>query len=133
MMPMTRRPMLRFIPRAAALLLATVVAGGCQMGGGTTVTEAPKNWADLENKTVTLEGTAGNSRLGPIVRLAGGEKIFVTTRPWPINVVSRPVGVKGTLVRGTGPQEGQYVLAADSWWLLKSTNVPQPVGAKSAR
>jgi hypothetical protein len=127
MMPLSRSSTFCSFSSALGLSLAVVVAGGCNPSGSATLTESPKNWAEFENKTVTLEGTAGNSRLGPIVRLAGGEKIFVSTRPWPIDVVSRPVGVKGKLVRGTGAQEDQYVLAADSWWLQKSTNVPRPV------
>jgi hypothetical protein len=109
-----------------ALVLGALIVAGCHSNGGSgALTEAPKNWSDFEGRNVTVEGTAGNSRTGPFIRMGDKSVIHLDLRPWSIDTVSRPIGVKGKVTRGTGPNEGQFIIAVDSWWLQKSTNVPQ--------
>lgn len=104
---------------------------GCAAGttrSGDILTEPPSNWQTYEGKPVTLEGSAGNSPAGPILRFRNGSWIGLQGfRLWTLDVVARPVGVTGTVVRGSGTRDGEYVVDVKQWYLINRTNVPNEV------
>ncbi len=118
--------------RVASLSLL-IFLSGCSWGsfGGSSnvMTEPPSNWQNYEKKTVTLEGSAGNSPTGPILRFRGGSWIGLEgARMWGLDVVGRPVGVTGVIQPGAGARDGEYVMKVESWYLQQSTNLPQKSG-----
>lgn len=112
--------------RYAPVLLALFLVG-CAANGGATITEAPSNWSEFEGQTVTLEGLAGNSKTGSLIRLGQGRYIELENMPrvFGPDEVARSIGVRGSVVPGTGLRQGRYVVKVDKWWLLKTTNLPQ--------
>ncbi len=115
----------------AITCLSLLWLGGCGMfGGGATksvLTEPPSNWQTYEGQSVTVEGSAGNSTSGPILRFQGGSWIGLTGfKVWGMDVVTRPVGVTGTITQGTGARQGEYVIDVKEWYLQNTAQVPAP-------
>lgn len=116
------------------LYLFALLLAGCATGGGNVITEAPSDWSRFENDTITLEGRAGNSKSGPILRLNDGRFIELENMPRPFSPeeVARSIGVQGKVVPGTGIRQTRYVIQIDRWWLLKTSTLPQK-SAKDTR
>ena len=111
------------------IVVLPLIAAGCTDGGSQALTRAPADWGQYANKTVTVQGTAGNSPRGPIVRLFEGGYIALKQRePWGFvngyGIASRNVEVTGTLISGRGIRDEKYVLD------VKSVTMMQPEDAK---
>ena len=107
--------------RRASILLAMAIAG-CATPFS-VVDKTPPHWSDLDGSTVTVRGTAGNSEMGPIVRLADGGYIPLKTQlPWSIDLLGRQVDVRGQVISGAGFRAERYVIDPTS-----ITPVPPPV------
>jgi hypothetical protein len=116
--------------KRALFLLSFCLLAGCGDKSWSSkpevIIEPPANWQTFENQVVTLEGSAGNSPIGPILRFTDGSVIGLQGfRLWGIDAVGRPVGIKGTVVRGSGARADSYVINVTEWYLQKSTNVPK--------
>ena len=62
-----------------------------------------------------MQGNAGNSPLGAIVRFDDGSYLPLRTRNrWGIDAVGRPVIVKGRIVPGEGVRAEKYVIDVDN-------------------
>jgi hypothetical protein len=125
---MTHR--LRLLSRAIIPVLAVSAIVGCKgaAGGGKdgVITAPPSNWQSYAKQTVTLEGSAGNSPSGPILRFKDGSFIGVQgLRMWSLDVVGRPIGVTGTIAQGQGTRSGEWVLEAKEFYLQQKTAVPK--------
>lgn len=96
------------------LAVLPLLAVGCASHSG-AITEAPADWSSLEGDTITVQGTAGNSPRGPIVRLIDGGYVALKQRePWGFAdgyaLASRSVEVAGKLVSGAGIRDERFVL-----------------------
>lgn len=112
------------------LVLALLALAGCAGGGSRSdiLTAPPSNWQLYEGQTVTLEGSAGNSPSGAILRFQDGSWIGLQGfRLWTLDVVARPVGVTGTVIRGQGARDGEYVIEVKQWYLANVNQVPAEV------
>ena len=110
------------------LILGALALAGCQGDGVSesgAMREAPGNWASYENKRVKLEGSAANSAAGPFIRLNDGARLQVVgLRVWPIDYTARPVGVEGTIVKGTDAFADRYVLKVEKYYRVKTDQQP---------
>jgi len=120
-----------------AMMLMLFAVSGCAGGAGSrgdTIIEAPGNWSAYENRQVTVEGSSANSPSGPFIRLADGARLTVVGfRAWPIDFVSRPIGATGKIVRGTDANVDRYVLALETYYRQKVTDVPVEVDTAAQR
>ena len=109
------------------LMLAMLIAvvSGCD-SLSSTIDQSPEHWADLNGRTVTIRGTAGNSEQGPIVRMRDGGYIPLKARaPWAIDVLGRTVDVHGKVVSGAGFRLEKYILDAHDIKLVTPAKAPQ--------
>jgi hypothetical protein len=116
--------------RITLSILALLTLTGCNGMGGRSdvITAPPSNWQKFEGTTVTLEGSAGNSPSGPILRFNDGSWIGLQGfRLWAFDVITRPVGITGTVARGTGARDGEYVIDVKEWYLQTVSQVPTQV------
>lgn len=112
--------------------LLFLVLSGCGTGEGLfgtgrsgVLTAPPSNWQELEGKTITAEGSAGNSTSGPLLRFRNGSWIGVTGIPkWGLDAVTKPIGVIGVVKRGVGSRDGEYVIAINRWYLQGNSEIP---------
>ncbi len=110
----------------AVLLAALLAVGGCAgVGTPEVVTEAPGNWQVYENRSVTLQGNAANSPSGPFLRLKDNARLSIIGIPgWGIDYVGRPIGVEGTVVKGTDAFADRYVLKLAKYYRVQTDQQP---------
>ncbi len=118
---------LRAVPLSCLIFVA-----GCNWFGGSSssdvLTQPPSNWQTLQSQKVTLEGSAGNSPTGPILRFQGGSWIGLEgAKQWGLDAVGRPVGVTGVIQPGVGARNGEYVMKVESWYIQNKPDVPREV------
>jgi hypothetical protein len=113
---------MKFSPITPVLVLALSIAvGGCGGRSASSILrEPPDDWSQFAGKKVTFEGSAGNSPRGPLLRLEDGSVVGLGNfNFWPVTIVSRPVGIVGTVAPGQGARRQEYVINVERWYLVK--------------